>query len=60
MSQTKYTKLMSSLLHCKGQVVNSQAEQKQQESQDIKLFHLMKFMFLCVIWSSQGTDSHLA
>lgn len=60
MSQTKYTKLMSSLLHCKGQVVNSQAEQKQQESLGIKLFHLMKFRLLCVIWSCQGTESHLA
>ena len=49
MSQTKYTKLMSSLLHCKGKAVKSQAEQKQQESLSIKLFHLMKFRFLHVI-----------
>lgn len=36
MSQTKYTKLMSSLLHCKGQIVNNEAEQKQQESLGIR------------------------
>lgn len=58
MSQSKYTKLMLSLLHCKGQVVNSEAEHWQQESLGTQRFHLMKLRFQ-LQWSSQGTENCL-
>lgn len=51
MSQSKYTKLILSLLHCKGQVVNSEAEHWQQESLGTQYFYLMKLRISSAIWS---------
>lgn len=59
MSQSKYTKLMLSLLHCKGQVVNIEAEHWQQESLGAQHFHLTKLRVSSAIWSFQVTENYL-
>lgn len=59
MSQSKYTKLMLSWLHCKGQVVNSEAEHWQQESLGAQHFLLLMHRVSSTIWSHQVNKNYL-